>query len=267
MKLRNQFIPAMLIGVVAFSSCEKQETESLQPELAQGAVSHVLADSVEVTSYNFVEKQLRQINHYDQETGALESVERYERDGRGRPLEINIVAAPNNSLLSKQAFTYAPNGQLSKSEMTYYNAGNLEYAAYATYEYDAQERLKKKSLFVETGTDKASKLNSYTLYEVLPSGNYVREKLYVIEDNHTAKLFSTTTNSFDSRTNPFQEISEPGTASSPNNLVASTTVVHNAKKTYKYTYSYTYDERGLPLTQTITQPNSKQQTYKYLYSN
>ncbi len=261
-------MPAMLmLGVVAFSSCEKQENGSIQPELEQGMISHILADSSEVTSYNFAGKQLSQINHYDVETGDLESFEKYERDGKGQLIKSSTFAGGNHNLLSEQTFTYETNGQLTKSTMAYYNGSKLEYTAYATYAYDTQGNLEKKSVYEGKDAEQGGKLKSYTVYEVLPNGNYTQEKQYVIDDNKEAKLFSTTTYSYDTSVNPFHGLAEPGTASSPNNLVASNTVVHNTKKTYKYSYSYTYDERGYPLTQAVVSPNGKRQSFNYLYSN
>lgn len=256
-----------MLGVVAFSSCEKQEGESVQPEFEQGMISHIMADSAEVTSYSFAGKQLSQVNHYDVETGDLESFEKYERDSKGRILKTSMYAGKNQALLSEQSFTYNTSGELTKSSMAYYNNNKLEYTAYATYEYDSNNKLEKKSLFEGTDEEGQGELKSFTKYEVLPNGNYTQEKQYVVDDNNEAKLFSTTTNSFDASTNPFHGLTEPGTASSPNNLVASKTVVHSSKKTYEYSYTYTYDERGYPLTQTVVSPNGKRQTYKYLYSN
>ncbi|MCX2740064.1 hypothetical protein [Pontibacter anaerobius] len=268
MKLRNKFMPAMLmLGVVAFSSCDKQENESIQPELEQGMISHILADSAEVSSYNFAGKQLSQINHFDVESGDLASFEKFERDSKGRILKSSTYSGDSKTLLSEQNFTYNTNGELTKSSMAYYSGSKLEYTAYATYEYDTNNKLEKKSVFEGKDTDNQGKLKSYTTYEALPNGNYIQEKQFVIDDKNEAKLFSTTTNSFDASVNPFHTLAEPGTASSPNNLVATSTVVHNSKKTYKYSYSYTYDERGYPLTQTVVSPDGDRQTYKYLYSN
>ena len=256
-----------MLGVVAFSSCEKQENDSIQPTLEHGTISHIMADSSEVTSYNFAGSRLSQVNHYDVETGELESFEKYERDQKGRISKSSSYAAASKALLSEQVFTYNTSGVLTKSSMAYYNGSKLEYTAYATYEYDANNKLEKKSLFEGKDGEGEGKLKTYTTYEVLPNGNYIQEKQYVIDDNSEAKLFSTTTNSYDSQTNPFHNLAEPGTASSPNNLVASTTEVHSSKKIYKYTYAYTYDERGYPLSQTVASPGGKSATYKYLYSN
>ncbi|PTX18141.1 hypothetical protein C8N40_107180 [Pontibacter mucosus] len=269
MTLRNKFMPAMLmLGVVAFSSCEKQEDESIQPTLERkGVITHIMADSAEVTSYNFAGSNLSQINHYDVESGELESFEKYERDQKGRILKSSSYAAGTKALLSEQTFTYSTSGELTKSTMAYYNGSKLEYTAYATYDYDANNKLEKKSVFEGKEGEGEGKLKSYTTYEVLPNGNYAQEKQYVIDDNNEAKLFSTTTNSYDGNVNPFHNLTEPGTASSPNNLTASTTVVHNSKKTYKYSYTYTYDERGYPQTQTVTSPSGKRVTYQYLYSH
>ncbi|TPE43535.1 hypothetical protein [Pontibacter mangrovi] len=269
MKLRNKFMPAMLmLGVVAFSSCEKQEGEaSIEPMLEQGMISHIMADSAEVTSYNFSGKQLSQVNHYDVETGDLESFEKYERDSKGRILKSSTYTGDSKALLSQQTFAYNTSGELTKSTMAYYSGSKLEYTAYATYDYDSNNKLEKKSLFEGADSGEEGKLKSFTTYEVLPNGNYTQEKQFVIDDNNDSKLFSTTTNSFDANANPFAALAEPGTASSPNNLVAATTVVHASKKTYKYSYAYTYDERGYPLTQTVTSPNGERKTYQYLYSN
>lgn len=266
MKLRNKFMPAMLFcGVVALSSCDKQEQESMEPELEQGMISHILADSAEVTSYSFSGTQVSQINHYDVKTGELESFDRYERDGKGRVLKSSMHAGQNQALLSEQAFHYDNSGQLVKTDMTYYNGSKVEYTAHATYEYDAQDKLQKKTVHEGSG-DKAV-VKSMTVYEVLPNGNFTQEKQYVVDDNKEVKLFSTTTYSYDASINPFHEVAEPGVASSPNNLVATTTLVHNSKKTYKYNYAYTYDERGYPLTQSVERPDGKRLSYRYLYSN
>ncbi|GAB3820644.1 hypothetical protein [Pontibacter rugosus] len=267
MKLRNKFIPAVLFfGVVALSSCEKQEHESMDPVMEQGVISHILADSAEVTSYNFAGKQLSQINHYNVETGDLESFEKYERDSKGKVVKSTMHGAGTHALLSEQVYHYNTNNRLVKTEMSYYNGSKVEYQGFATYEYDAKNYLEKKTVFEGTDNEKAA-VKSYTLYEVLPNGNYAQEKQFIIDDKSDAKLFSTTTYSYDSSVNPFHELAEPGTASSPNNLVAAVTEVHNSKKTYKYNYTYTYDERGYPLTQAVASPNGKNQTYKYLYSN
>lgn len=268
MKLRNKFMPAMLmLGVVAFSSCDKQETETMEPVLEQGALSHILADSAEVTSYNYAGSQLSQVNHYDTESGGLETYEKYERDAKGRLVKSRIFSAGNHVLLSEQEFVYNTSGQLTQSLMTYYNGSKVEYQAYATYKYNADERLEKKTVYEGTPEQENATVKSYTVYEVLTNGNYTQEKQYVMDDNGEAALFSTTTFSFDTNVNPLHEHAEPGTASSPNNLVASSTLVHNSKKTYKYAYTYTYDERGLPLSQTAVTPDGKRQTYQYLYSN
>ena len=267
MKLKNRLMPALLFcGVAALSSCEKNEQESVNPEFTQGVISHILADSSEVTSYAFAGKNLSQVNHYDKKTGELETFEKYERDGSGKLLKATTHAAGSHALLSEQVYTYNDKGLLAKTDMTYYNAGNLEYTAYATYEYDEKKHLKKKSLF-EVNDKKEARQKSYTTYALLPNGNYAEEKQYVVDEKGEASLFSTTTYSYDSNQNPFYEFAEPGSASSPNNLVASKALVHNSKKTYAYAYAYTYDERGLPLTQTVTKPGGKSQAYSYLYSN
>lgn len=259
-------MPAMLFcGVVALSSCEKQEQDSIDPVLEQGMISHIFADSAEVTSYNFAGSQVSQINHYDVETGDLESFDKYERDAKGKLLKSSMHAGKSQALLSEQTFHYDNSDQLVKTDMAYYNGSKVEYSAYATYDYDAQDNLQKKTVYEGTGDQAVVK--SMTVYEVLPNGNYTQEKQYVIDDNKEVKLFSTTTYSYDASINPFHELAEPGTASSPNNLVAATTLVHNSKKTYKYSYSYTYDERGYPLTQSVERPDGKRLSYRYLYSN
>ncbi len=261
-------MPAMLFcGVVALSSCDKQEQDSMEPVLEQGVISHILVDSAEVTSYKFAGRQLSQINHYDVKTGDLETFDKYERDGKGRLLKSSMHAGSNSAVLSEQTFHYDNSDKLVKADMSYYNGNKVEYAAYAAYEYNAQDKLEKKTVFEGTDGDSKAQVKSVTVYEVLPNGNYSQEKQYVIDDNQEPKLFSTTTYSYDTSLNPFHELAEPGTASSPNNLVAATTVVHNSKKTYKYNYAYTYDERGYPLTQSVEKPDGKRQTYRYLYSN
>ena len=260
-------MPALLFcGVVALSSCEKNEQESVNPEFTQGTISHILADSAEVTSYDFAGKLLSQVNHYNKKTGDLESIEKFERDASGKLLKTTMHAAGSQALLSEQTYTYNDKNLLTKTEMAYYNAGKLEYSAYATFEYDEEKNLKTKSLF-EVNDKKEAKQKSYTTYELLPNGNYAEEKQYVIDEKGEASLFSTTTYSYDSNQNPFHEFAEPGTISSPNNLVASSAVVHNSKKMYKYVYAYTYDERGYPLTQQVVTPDGKNESYSYLYSN
>ncbi|MCJ8167235.1 hypothetical protein MKJ04_20510 [Pontibacter sp. E15-1] len=268
MRLKNRFMPALLFcGAVALSSCEKNEQETAMPAFEQGMISHVMADSAAVTAYAFSGKQLSQVNHYDTKTGKLESFDKYERDGSGKLVKATSYAAGNHALLSEQKYTYNTNGLLSKTEMAYYKGGKLEYSALATVEYDTKNNLKKKSLYeVNSATEEAIP-TSYTTFELLPNGNYANEKQYVIDDKGEASLFSTTTYSYDSNQNPFHELAEPGSASSPNNMIASSALVHNSKKTYKYTYAYTYDERGYPLTQTVVSPTGKSETFNYLYSN
>lgn len=259
-----------LFGVAALSACEQNEQESVSPSSmllqAQGQISHVMLDSAEVTSYNFAGKQLSQVNHYNKETGELESSEKYERDPKGKVLKAATYTADGHTLLAQQAFTYDTNSLLNKTFTSYFNGNTVEYSAYATYEYNTDKKLVKKSFFEGTeGT--AATAKSFTQYEVLPNGNYGQEKQYVLNSKGEAVLFSTTTYSYDTNKNPFYAFAEPGKTSSPNNLIASTTEVHGSKKTYNYKYNYDYDAQGLPVSQTATTPNGKSDTFTYLYSN
>ncbi|WP_299824298.1 hypothetical protein [uncultured Pontibacter sp.] len=264
MKLKNRFLPAMLLfGVVALSSCEKSDQDRVTPEIEQGTISQILADSSKVTSFNYAGQTVTQINHYEKESGNLESFEKFERDSKGKLTKASTHNGSNHALLSEQVYTYSVKGTLEKTTSTYFNNGKEEYSTYASYDYTPEQNLEKKTVYEGTG-DKA-KAKSYTVYEVLPNGNYTQEELYVIDDKGQAKLFSTTTFSYDSNQNPFYEFAEPGIASSPNNLIAASTVVHGTKKNYKYAYSYTYDEAGKPVTQTVVKPNGNRETYSYVY--
>lgn len=265
MKLKNRFLPAMLLfGVVALSSCEKSEQESATPEFEQGAISQVLADSSKVITYNFAGQAVTQINHYDKESGELESFEKFERDAKGKLTKATTHAGANHALLSEQVYTYSVKGILEKTTSTYYNNSKVEYSTYATYSYNEDRTLEKKTVF--EGSDANAKAKSYTTYDALPNGNYTQEKQYVVDDKGNARLFSTTTYSYDSNHNPFFEISEPGTASSPNNLIAASTAVNGTDKVYKYTYSYKYDAAGYPVSQTVVNPNGDRETFTYVYS-
>ncbi|MBX0335263.1 hypothetical protein K3G39_18670 [Pontibacter sp. HSC-14F20] len=266
MKLKNRFLPAMLVfGVVALSSCEKNDHESAQPTFDQGSLSHIMLDSAEVTSYKVVSKQLSQVNHYNQETGEVESFDKYERDNKGRLIKSTTYAGKSQTLLTEQHYTYNDKGELSKSVSTYFTGGKPEYQTYSTYAYDASNKLSKKSVY--EGTEEKGKLKSFTTYEVMQNGNYAQEKQFVIDGSGEAKLYATTTNSYDSNPNPLHAFEEPGSASSPNNLVRSSMVVHNSQKTFTRSYAYKYDESGMPISQTVTLPNGKSQTFNYVYSN
>lgn len=276
MKLKNKFLPAMfLFSVVALSACDKDEQESVNPMVdpmvspvlqAEGQISHVMMDSAEVTSYNFAGKQLSQLNHYNKETGALESFEKYDRDPKGKVLKASTYTGDSHTLLAEQTFTYGTNGLLNKTLTNYYDGTALAYTAYTTFDYNAGNKLEKKTVF-EGEEDKAAEAKSFIKYEVLPNGNYGQEKQYVLNSKGEAVLFSTTTYAYDTNQNPFYAFAEPGKASSPNNLVASTTEVNASKKTYQYKYTYQYDARDFPVSQTVTTPNGKSETYAYLYSN
>lgn len=267
MKLKNRILPAMLfLGMAAFSSCDEKEKDALQPTFEQGAISHVMADSAEVTSYNYAGKDLTQINHYNQETGELESFEKFVRDAKGNTIKSSIHAGDNHAVLSEQDYRYNDKGQLTQTTTSYYNGSKLEYSAVTTFDYDAQKDLKKKSVY-EGNDVKSAKLKSYTTYEVLPNGNYSQEKQYVVDSKGKGKLFSTTTYSYDTNQNPFYMHNEPGATASPNNITVASTMVHASKKSYRYTYSYKYDERGYPTSQTTTSPDGDSETLSYLYSN
>jgi len=259
----------LLFSVAALSACEQNEQETVSPNAllqAQGQISHVMLDSAEVTSYNFAGKHLSQVNHYNKETGELESFEKYERDPKGKVLKASTYAAEGNALLAEQAFTYDSNGLLNKKFTSYFNGNSAEYTAYATYQYNADKKLIKQSFF-EGKEGTAAVAKSFTQYEVLPNGNCGQEKQFVLNSKDEAVLFSTTTYSYDTNKNPFYAFAEPGKASSPNNLIASTTEVQGSKKTYNYKYTYDYDEQGFPVSQTVTTPNGKNETFAYLYSN
>ena len=256
----------LMFGVVALSSCEKSEDQdTVRPDFEQGTLSHILVDSAEVSTYNFAGKQLSQINHFDQETGELESYEKLEHDAKGKLIKATTHAGSNHAVLSEETYVYAQNGLLDQTTTSYYSGGKVEYNSFTQYDYNTNNKLEKKSVF--EGEGKSAKAKSFTKYEVLPNGNYSQEKQYVVDDKGEASLFSTTTYSYDSNLNPFFAMAQPGTASSPNNLIAATTVVNSSQKTYKYAYAYTYDERGYPLSQTVTTPGGKRTTYTYLYSN
>ncbi|EJF11247.1 hypothetical protein O71_04506, partial [Pontibacter sp. BAB1700] len=267
MKLKNSFLPAMLVfGVVALSSCEKNDhEESAQPTFDQGALSHVMLDSAEVTSFKVAGKQLSQVNHYNQETGEVESFDKYERDNKGRLIKSTTYGGKSQTVLTEQHFTYSDKGELSKSVATYFVGGKPEYQNYTTYSYDAANKLSKKSIY--EGTEEKGKLKSFTTYQAMPNGNYAQEKQFVIDGTGEAKLYATTTNSYDSNPNPLHAFAEPGAASSPNNLVRSSMEVHNSKKAFTRSYSYKYDDSGMPISQTVTLPNGKSQTFNYVYSN
>ncbi|MBJ6116801.1 hypothetical protein JAO76_01270 [Pontibacter sp. BT310] len=267
MKLKNRIMPAMLFfGVVAFSSCDDREKDTLQPTFEQGAISHVMVDSSEVTSYNYAGKSLTQINYYDKETGDLESFEKFIRDSKGNVIKSSSHAGANHAMLSEQDYKYNNKNQLTQTTTSYYNGSKLEYNAVTTFAYNSKKELEKKTVY--EGKDVASaELKSYTTYEVLPNGNFGQEKQYVVDSKGTGKLFSTTTYSYDSNQNPFFAHGEPGAAASPNNMTVASTLVHASKKSYRYTYTYKYDERGYPTSQTVTSPNGQAQTFSYLYSN
>jgi YD repeat-containing protein len=265
MKLKSRFLPAMLVfGVVALSSCEKGEKEAAQPSFDQGTLSHVMMDSSEVTSYQFAGKQLHQVNYYNRETGEVESFEKYERDNKGRLVKTTTYAGKSQQVLSEEAHTYSDKGALEKSTSTFFAGGKPDYRSYTTYAYDAAKKLEKKAAYA--GTEQEGSLKSFTTYEALPNGNYGQEKQFVVDKTGAAKLYSTTTHSYDANPNPFHAFAEPGTASSPNNLVRSSTVIHNSNKTLTKSYTYKYDESGYPISQTMTLPNGKTQTFTYLYS-
>ncbi|MFD2514430.1 hypothetical protein ACFSRY_11175 [Pontibacter locisalis] len=269
MKLKNKFLPAMLMfGVVAFSSCDKSEQETLEPEFEQGTLSRIMADSSEVTSYDFAGKQVSQVNHYNTTTSKVESFEKFIYDAKGKLIKATTHAGANHAVLSEQAYIYNDKGMLTTTTTSYFNGGKTEYSSYSKYEYTTDKKLKKKTVYEGTeSADAAGIAKSFTTYEALPNGNYTQEKQHVVDDKGKAKLFSTTTYSYDASHNPFFEFAEPGTTSSPNNLLASSTLVHGSNKTYKYTYSYKYDDNGYPVSQTVTKPDGTRETFTYVYSN
>lgn len=256
-----------MFGVVALSSCEKKEQDSAMPNFDQSkaSLSHVMLDSAEVTSYKVAGQQLTQVNHYNPQTGEVESFDKYERDNKGRLIKSTTHAGKGQAVLAEQNYTYGDKGELSKTVSVYFVGGKAEYQTYTTFSYDAANKLSKKSVY--DGTDENGRLKSYTTYEALPNGNFAQEKQFVIDGSGTAKVYSTTTNSFDSNPNPLHAFAEPGTASSTNNLVRSVTEVHNSKKSFTRSYTYEYGENGLPTSQTATLPNGKTQKFTYVYSN
>lgn len=266
MNLKSKFIPAMLFaGVIALSSCEKNEQEAMEPTFEQGTIAHILVDSAEVTSFKYNGNTVSQINNFNKENGELESFEKFVMDASGKLIKSSTHAGKTHATMSEQTYSYNSKGELENTNTRYFNNGKLVYSSHATYEYNSDNKLTKKSVY--EGDSKDGKLKSFTSYEVLPNGNFGQEKQFVIDDEESAKLFSTTTYSYDTNKNPFFEAAEPGKASSPNNLVASSTVVHNSKKTYAYTYSYQYDERGYPTSQAVVTPSGSREKFTYVYSN
>src|SRR5690606_25685857 len=122
-------------------------------------------------------------------------------------IKSTTVSGKNQAVLTEQQYTYNDKGELNKSVATYFMGGKPEYQTYTTYSYDAANKLQKKSVY--EGTEAEGALKSFTTYEVLPNGNYTLEKQFVIDGSASAKLYSTTTNSFDSNHNPFHAFAEP----------------------------------------------------------
>ena len=268
MKLKNSILPAMLLfGAAALSSCEKNERESVAPAFEQGKISHVLADSAEVRSYNFAGSQISQINHYNPKSGELETYEKYSRDNKGKLVKLSTYQGNSNTLLTEQQFVYNQKGDLSQTNTAYYAGGTLEYTSFAKFAY-SDHKLKTKSVY--EGTDKdstSSRLKSYFEYEVLPDGNYSQEKQFVIDGTGTPKLYSTTTYSYDSHENPFHGFAEPGTISSPNNVISYATLVHSTNKTYTYNYTFKYDDHGKAISMATKGAKGKNETLTFRYGS
>jgi hypothetical protein len=265
MKLKNRLMHAMLFaGVVALSSCEKNNQEEMDPTLEQAKIAQVLVDSNKITSYNYNGNDVSQINHLNEESGELESVEKLIKDASGKVVKVTSHAANNNTVLSEKSFSYDSKGQLANTVTNYYTGGKVVYSSYTSYKYNSESLLEKKS--VHEGNSKDGQLKSYTTYQALPNGNYAQEQQYVIDDKGNAVLFSTTSYSYDTNRNPFFGTEEPGKASSQNNVISSTSAVHNSKKTYAYSYNYQYDKQGNPTSQTVVSPSGKREQFTYVYS-
>lgn len=259
----------LIFGVVALSSCEKVERDAVNPVVEQSTISHIMADSTEITAYRFAGEQLIQVSHYNKKSGEVERFQKYEYDSKNKVTKVNTHSSNNHSVLSEALFSYNTSGGLTKAATAYFSNNAVAYNTYSTFEYDSNKNLQKINVFEgeEKADGSAGKLKSYTVFEVLPNGNYTQEKQYIIDDKGNAQLYATTTYSYDSNNNPFYKTAEPGTAVSPNNIISATTLINSSKKEYTYSYAYTYDERGYPQTQTVTNPDGKRETFTYLYSN
>ncbi len=267
MKLKDLFLCAMLLfGVVGLSSCEKSDEEKTKPELEKGTIAEIRAGSSKIKSYIFAGQLVNQVNHYNKQSGELDWFEKLERDTNGKLVKSTVFAGSNHNKLSEQFYTYSVSGNLESTASSYYSGGKLEFSTYTVYEYSKDNSLKKQTVFEGTEVIKNAKPRSFTTYDILPEGNYTQEKQFVVDAKGNSKLFSTTTYSYDTNYSPFFEVAEPGTASSLNNLIAASTVVHDTGKKYMYTYSYTYDQKGYPVSQSVTKPNGELEKYTYVYN-
>ncbi|NSW93680.1 MAG: hypothetical protein HPY62_03105 [Bacteroidales bacterium] len=155
------------------------------------------------------------------------------------------------------------------------NPGNTEKSLTKIYEYNSNDQLVKTIFDRNSSTD--GEYNEYTFendritretmfWNGKPSsfidffydskGNLIREEKYMILDDGTQNLLTSTEYEFDNKNNPwlaFRRLMKPGKYTNLNNIVKETYTIHfevsdpAIQKVQVSTYTYTYNHRGYPV--------------------
>lgn len=271
-------IPVLLL-LLAVLACNRQNEEAV---LAKGSSFRLIrtdyygdpsnSSAVQATRYEYdQDNRIREVLTLDAK-GTVNSKVAYNWVN-GTTLRIeqyytnppwSNTYSPNASqplqLYSYNEITYNPDTTVRDEKAYLIQDKKADYRSYSNYEYDAQNRVKRKNIHT---TD--HKLASYTLFEYDTKGNVIKETFYSIAFS-ASQPNTVTTYTYDNAPNPYRTVrlfSGISWHKTANNIVRQQSVNLASGTTTDERWSYEYRPDGYPARQIYADGRKEE----FMYSN
>lgn len=251
-----------LLFIPFFSACEKQGQFTIENENIP-LLKEILIDGKPFMEYTYTRARLlneeKRKFHYTKhsydERNLLTASEYYMDQAMFSSSSIVLQQAlnrtewvsPENTAKSlTKLYEYSSDGRLIKAVFDRNSSDDGEYTTY-TFEND---RIVKQTMYWH------EKVSSFINYFYDERGNVLREEKYMLLEDGTQQLMTTTEYEYDNRNNPFlafRRLMIPGKYTNPNNILKETYTLHfevndpSIQKVQVSTSTYEYDLRGYPV--------------------